>query len=1028
MAVELLDACPVFAQALRECDEALSEFVDWSVEDVLRGAPSLGRVDVVQPVLFAVLVSLARLWESWGVVPAAVVGHSQGEIAAAHIAGVLSLQDAARVVALRSKALVALSGSGAMASVALSREQAHEHFELFGAGLSVAADNGPSSVVVSGEPETVARWVSWCQDRGVHARLIDVDYASHCELVEPVRERLLEQMASIVPGPARIPMYSTVTGAQVDNALDADYWYRNLRETVQLRPVVEDLAVQGHRVFAEIGPHPVLAGALQDTLEGHPGYVVTGTLRRDEGVSRFLTNTAELFAAGVEVDWKPYFENSGARRVPLPTYAFQRDHYWLRSSTPTGASTPELGDVDEIVSVLGEPAERERSSLTAALPLLAAWRERRAETALLDSWRYRVEWKPLPATALDGTLTGVWVVVVPHDGADLPITEALTVSGARVVRVAADPLSDNRTELASRIRDALLDQSVHGVLSLLGLGDGPEPLLREGVAAGTAGALLVVQALADAGIDAPLWCVTRDAVVVDGRDEAGGWLQAGVWGLATTVALEQPFGWGGVVDLPQDLSPGCVARLAGVLAMCPRGEDQVAIRPSGVFARRLQPITTSSGQERHWPVAGTMLVTGGTGGLGAATARWLAARGVEHIVLVSRRGLAAAGVAELATELRELGTAVSVAACDVADREALAAVLDGIPADRPLTAVVHAAGVLDDGVVDALDTQRLLTSAGPKVTGLVNLHELTQDMPLEAFVVFSSIAGVLGSPGQGNYAAANAVLDAFVQRRRALGLPGVSISWGHWAHTGMAEGLMGQHLAERGTPPMAPQIAIAYLAEAISQPHPNPTLAALDVARLRTQAESGGGRVPPLLRELIPSSTVVAGRHGDDQDDVHRLKRLPAPERERALLELVGTHTAGVLGRSGVVDGRFRDVGMDSLTGVELRNRLRGATGLALPATLIFDYPDPVALAGYLGSRLFGDEGADADRDEEEVLVREVLASIPMDRLRRSGLLPTLLDLAPGGATVPAGTAIAEMEVEDLLALAMDLGSAAKQD
>jgi A-type KR domain-containing polyene macrolide polyketide synthase len=261
-----------------------------------------------------------------------------------------------------------------------------------------------------------------------------------------------------------------------------------------------------------------------------------------------------------------------------------------------------------------------------------------------------------------------------------------------------------------------------------------------------------------------------------------------------------------------------------------------------------------------------------------------------------------------------------------------------------------------------------------------------------------------------------------------LGLPGVSIAWGHWARTGMADGPMGQHLTQRGTPPMAPQIAIAYLAEAISQPHPNPTLAALDVARLRTQAESGGGRVPPLLRELIPSSTVVAGRHGDDQDDVHRLKRLPAPERERALLELVGTHTAGVLGRSGVVDGRFRDVGMDSLTGVELRNRLRGATGLALPATLIFDYPDPVALAGYLGSRLFGDEGADADRDEEEVLVREVLASIPMDRLRRSGLLPTLLDLAPGGATVPAGTGIAEMEVEDLLALAMDLGSAAKQD
>jgi NAD(P)-dependent dehydrogenase (short-subunit alcohol dehydrogenase family) len=882
-------------------------------------------------------------------------------------------------------------------------------------------------VVVSGELETVARWVSWCQDRGVHARLIDVDYASHCELVEPVRERLLEQMASIVPGPARIPMYSTVTGAQVDNALDADYWYRNLRETVRLRPVIEDLAGRGHRVFAEIGPHPVLTGALQDTLEGHPGCVVTGTLRRDEGLSRFLINTAELFAAGVEVDWKPYFENSGARRVPLPTYAFQRDHYWLRSSTPTGASTPELGDVDEIVSVLGEPAERERSSLTAALPLLAAWRERRAETALLDSWRYRVEWKPLPATALDGTLTGVWVVVVPHDGADLPITEALTVSGARVVRVAADPLSDNRTELASRIRDALLDQSVHGVLSLLGLGDGPEPLLREGVAAGTAGALLVVQALADAGIDAPLWCVTRDAVVVDGRDEAGGWLQAGVWGLATTVALEQPFGWGGVIDLPADPDQWCARRLAGVLAAGRGGEDQVAIRPSGVFARRLHRITTTAEPvaRREWPTEGTVLVTGGTGGLGAVTARWLAARGVEHLLLVSRGGFESAGAAELVAELEAAGSRVTVAACDVSDRAALAAILDGIAADCPLVAVVHAAGVLDDGVVDSLDTQRLLTSAGPKVTGLVNLHVLTLDMPLEAFVVFSSIAGVLGSPGQGNYAAANAVLDAFIQYRRALGLPGVSIAWGHWARTGMADGPMGQHLTERGTPPMPGHLAVGYLAEALTQPHPNPVVAALDWSRFLGTFTAD--RPNPLFSDIAEAGVAVAGTPDDVGTTLrHRLAGMEESERERALLDLISTHTARVLGRSnGVFECRFGDVGMDSLMGVELRNRLRGATGLALPATLIFDYPDPVALAGYLGSRLGGAAGAADDLTEEEAAVRAALARIPLARLRSHGLLTMLLELAqdtdPGGTRADAS--IGEMEVDDLLALAMDLGS-----
>jgi polyketide synthase 7 len=333
--------------------------------------------------------------------------------------------------------------------------------------------------------------------------------------------------------------------------------------------------------------------------------------------------------------------------------------------------------------------------------------------------------------------------------------------------------------------------------------------------------------------------------------------------------------------------------------------------------------------------------------------------------------------------------------------------------------------VLDDGVVDALDTQRLLTSAGPKVTGLVNLHELTQDMPLEAFVVFSSIAGVLGSPGQGNYAAANAVLDAFIQHRRALGLPGVSIAWGHWARTGMADGPMGQHLTERGTPPMPGHLAVGYLAEALTQPHPNPVVAALDWSRFLGTFTAD--RPNPLFSDIAEAGVAVAGTPDDVGTTLrHRLAGMEESERERALLDLISTHTARVLGRSnGVFECRFRDVGMDSLMGVELRNRLRGATGLALPATLIFDYPDPVALAGYLGSRLGGAAGAADDLTEEEAAVRAALARIPLARLRSHGLLTMLLELAqdtdPGGTRADAS--IGEMEVDDLLALAMDLGS-----
>ncbi|WP_344446666.1 beta-ketoacyl synthase N-terminal-like domain-containing protein, partial [Kitasatospora nipponensis] len=337
MAVELLASSPVFAARIAECAAALAPHTDWSLLDVLHGAdgaPGLDRVDVVQPVLWAVMVALAELWTSYGVRPDAVVGHSQGEIAAASVAGALSLADGARIVALRSRTILRLAGRGGMASVALPAAEVAARIAGSGGRLSVAVVNGPSATVVSGEPQALADLVAEYRAAEVRARLIPVDYASHSAQVDELREELLELLAPVRPGAGRVPMLSTVTGDWVDSAeLVAGYWVTNLRETVRFEEATRALAEQGHTVFVEISPHAVLTVPLQETLEAVGAArtsVVAGTLRRDHGtLERFLLSAAELAVRGVAVDWSAAFAGAAPRRVALPGYAFQRERYWL---------------------------------------------------------------------------------------------------------------------------------------------------------------------------------------------------------------------------------------------------------------------------------------------------------------------------------------------------------------------------------------------------------------------------------------------------------------------------------------------------------------------------------------------------------------------------------------------------------------------------------------------------------------------------------------------------------------------------
>ncbi|MEV0194740.1 SDR family NAD(P)-dependent oxidoreductase [Kitasatospora purpeofusca] len=361
MAVELLDTAPVFAARIEECAAALAPHTDWSLPDVLRGAPGapgLDRVDVVQPVLWAVMVSLAELWRAHGVRPDAVVGHSQGEIAAAVVAGGLSLADGARVVALRSRAILALAGAGGMASVALPAAAVAERIADRADLLSIAVVNGPAATVVSGEPAALAELVDAYRAEGVRARTVPVDYASHSPQVDGLREELLTLLAPVRPRTGTVPLLSTVTGDWFDTAgLDAEYWVTNLRETVRFEEATRRLAEDGHTVFVEVSPHGVLTVPIEDTLASVGAgkrSVVAGTLRRDHGgPERFLLSAAELWVRGVEFDWPTVFAGTAPRPVALPTYPFRRQRYWLDA---TVTNTTVAGSVAAAVGTDGATA------------------------------------------------------------------------------------------------------------------------------------------------------------------------------------------------------------------------------------------------------------------------------------------------------------------------------------------------------------------------------------------------------------------------------------------------------------------------------------------------------------------------------------------------------------------------------------------------------------------------------------------------------------------------------------------------
>ncbi|MFI0411703.1 SDR family NAD(P)-dependent oxidoreductase [Actinomadura sp. 3N508] len=946
MGHELYTTSPIYAQAFDAVCEAVDPHLDQPLKDVVFGDDTdlLNNTRYAQPALFAVQTALYRLLEHHGVTPDHLIGHSIGELTAAHLAGLWTLSDTAALITTRARLMANLPTGGAMLTTHTTQETLQPLLEGHDS-VAIAAANSPTSTVLSGDREALEQITGTLDEQGIKYQWLKVSHAFHSPLMDPILEEFRQVAAGLTYHPTTIPIISnrTASTATPQQLNDPDYWTGHIRDTVRFHDGLTHLHDTHHpALYLEIGPRPTLTTLAHQTLPG--GSAIQPTLHHQKtDTTAFHTALAHVHTAtNVSVTWPT---TSHQPVDPLPTYPFQHSAFWYepKASNGHGAAGTVPGQETALWSAidqhdlaalsstldldLDDPAKR--GLLAELLPALSAWRRS-------GSWWYEPSWERVPVSG-DFSLPGSWLLlrVEPGRSDDGALAEVLAERGADVVTLDM-PVDADADQLAEKIARSVQATQVRGILCLTGpTNPNDDEDENETLASLHRQVVGIPEALALAGVDAPLWFVTRGAVSTapGGLPDDPGLAQ--LWGVIATTKNSSRRRLLRAVDLPGTFPGRAGARwLAAVLA---GGDEMAAVREDGVHVRRLIPATANATASASadapgstsWTSSGPVLVTGGTRGLGAEAARRLAGAGVTRLVLV--RDPADPEGAGLPAELAGLGAHATVVTCDLSDRDAVRNLFEGVSAEARPSSVVHAAA-LPSG-----------TEPEPRAAADAarNLHEATADLDLSAFVLFAPLTAAAtvcaGRPGE---LAVGAVHEMVARQRRRDGLAGTALAWGpvEGEAAGDAPGLrpIRAAVALRDLPRFltgnATELVVAELSEGFPGVGPRETG---DPERAPVDMSKGA-----LLRRL-------AGRSPEERDGL--------------LLEFVLALTAEALGHDPgspvPPDADFLDLGMTSIGALTMRDRLTEGTGLALSASAVYDLPTPAALAAHLGAEL----GAAAD-------------------------------------------------------------------
>ncbi|GAP93000.1 putative polyketide synthase [Rosellinia necatrix] len=932
MGKDLYAVHPVFREALDEIAANFTE-LESPLLDVMWAEPGsasaslLKRADFAQPALFALEVSLWKLWQSWGVKPAFLLGHSVGEIAAAHVAGVLDLLDSCRLVMMRGRLMQALPSRGKMASIGANGAEVAVAIETLGLDdkVEIAGYNTPSQTVISGDIDAVEAVILHFTELGHRTKMLDTTHAFHSSHMNGMLDDFNSVAQTVQFNPPKIPIFSSMTGrlARAGELEQGEYWVKQVRNAVRFSDAFQELASHEANVFLEIGPSPILCGlgaaCLVNASESSSALWLPSLKLGMNEVMVIQNSVCELHLQRVSVDWAAYFKPFGCHRVKLPTYAFQRETFYPSHRTGWVASVSQSAGVDETVQGV-------------------------------DKMIFEVNWRPVGTDKI--AARGLWGLFHPagESAWATEVQEALSNSGIKVVPV-------------TKLQEA---EQLDGLLSLWDSGAD----VVQSAHTLTIKALAQLQEATRTGFAMPMVWVTRHAVSAVASDQLAGIGAAPLWGLARTARSEHPELRLRVIDLGDGIDPA-----AFEFAIMLDAQTEIAVRQEQLLIPHMERVSSAASPSVKRPLLradGAVLVTGGLGDLGSRVARHLVvSHGVCDLVLTSRRGMESPGADALVAELTALGAKTTIVGGDVADLNCLESVMRMFTADRPLRGVVHAAGVTDSGIISSLTPQKCATTFAPKVDGLWNLHQATKGTDLDLFMAFSSISGILGLPGLANYAAANSFIDGIAYLRRAQGLPATSVAYGMWAGDGMATTLVSStraHLSQLGLGSLAPESGLELFERAVRGGRELTVAAVLDFERLKAYYEEQGG-VPTVLRSLL-GQTAIKVSPSQPMSLREMLVEAAHEQRDGIMLRMVRETVAKALGYTKVdeVDASrpLQELGIDSLTAVLIRNHLATLTAMALPANIVLLYSNLKSLSEFLLSLLLDDIGSGSSSSVSE--------------------------------------------------------------